>query len=480
MNERDYIKGRVCLVDLYNSKKTENYESFDADEYERINNIKGLVLKNFKNLEVIDEVLEIDRRTELTKKLLNKGYSIGRGALKYNDLEAQIDIIENTAYGINVYVIDPSTKVSEKSKRKCEFIQYICEKLHIQIERIIVIHIDNTYIREKDLNLNLLFKGEVIKINCGISIENYIKEINKIVKEEVKPNEVLKKKCLENQKCNSFFVCFPNLKDTEIFKIDGRSISHEKKIAYYNEGIETFKEIRNNLNPKNKFKIMLDAAIEERSYIDKKEIKKFLSKVEKFPLYFLDFETYQEAIPKYSGRRAYMQIPFQYSLHILERNGTLTHKEYLGQENEDTTRPFSENLIKDIENDGGAIVVYNASFEKTIIKNMAEMYSDLRYNLEEINKRIVDLMTPFKAKHLYKKEMEFSHSIKKVLPSLCGDEFSYDKLNIKNGEMAMNAFPSLCRKTEEERIKIRGDLLEYCKMDTLAMVKIYEELKRLK
>ncbi|MGL4849965.1 MAG: DUF2779 domain-containing protein [Clostridium sp.] len=478
MNERDYIKGRECLVDLYNSKNTEDYESFDADEYERINNIKGLVLKNFKNLELIDEALDIDRRTELTEKLLNKGYSIGRGALKYNDLEARIDIIENTAYGINVYVIDTSTKVSEKSKRKCEFIQYICEKLHIQIEKMIVIHIDNTYVREKDLNLNLLFKGESLKVSNGEEIEEKINEINDVIKGK-KVQVDLSVGCIQNPKCKGLSICFPEVLKTDIFKIDGRSIGNEKKIEYFKNGIKTFRDVKEKLTPKNKFKIMLDAEIENKQYLNKKEIEKYLSKIEKFPLYFLDFETFQEAVPSYEGRRPYMQIPFQYSLHILSKDGKLTHKEYLGEEGTDTTRPFSESLIKDIEDDGGRIVVYNAGFESSVIKNMAEMHKDLRGKLEELNKRIVDLMIPFKEKHIYRKEMGFSYSIKKVLPSLCGKSFSYEGLNISNGEMAMKAFPNLIKKTKEEREEIRKDLLEYCKLDTLAMVKIYEELKKI-
>ncbi|MGL4874476.1 MAG: DUF2779 domain-containing protein [Clostridium sp.] len=479
MNERDYIRGKGCLVDLYNSKNIEDYEVFDEEGYEKINHIKSLVLKNFKNLEVIDESLDMDRRKELTERLLNKGYSIGYGVLTYDDLETKVDIIENTAYGINVYIIDTSTKVSEQSKLKCEFIYYICEKLHIQIEKMIVIHIDNTYVREKELNLNLLFKGESFKVKNETEIEGMVYKINEVVKKNKAINKDLKAKCIQGQKCLGFSICFPELQEIEIFKIDGRSIGNEKKIECFKNGIKTFKEVREKLKPKNKFKIMLDSEIENSQYINKKEVEKYLSKIEKFPLYFLDFETFQEAIPSYEGRRPYMQIPFQYSLHILKENGELTHKEYLGDEDTDTTRIFSERLIKDIKNDGGNIVVYNAGFESSVIKNMGEMHRDLKNRLDELNKRIVDLIIPFKEKDVYKKDMAFSYSIKKVLPSLCGDKFSYDGLNIKNGEMAMNAFPSLNKKTKEERNEIRKDLLEYCKMDTLAMVKIYEELKKM-
>jgi hypothetical protein len=49
---------------------------------------------------------------------------------------------------------------------------------------------------------------------------------------------------------------------------------------------------------------------------------------------------------------------------------------------------------------------------------------------------------------------------------------------VQNGTEAMNAFATLSKLDIDEKQKKREALLEYCKLDTLAMVKILEELKR--
>ena len=43
----------------------------------------------------------------------------------------------------------------------------------------------------------------------------------------------------------------------------------------------------------------------------------------------------------------------------------------------------------------------------------------------------------------------------------------------------MNVFATLAQKTKEEQEEIRQGLLVYCKLDTYAMVKIWEKLKEI-
>ena len=108
------------------------------------------------------------------------------------------------------------------------------------------------------------------------------------------------------------------------------------------------------------------------------------------------------------------------------------------------------------------------------------MYEDLREDLLKLNDRVVDLMDIFLKRFYYQKEMKGSHSIKYVLPALFpnDEELDYEKLNIKNGSMAMNAFPRLYLKDDSEIKQIREDLLKYCCLDTLAMVRILEKLEQ--
>ena len=119
------------------------------------------------------------------------------------------------------------------------------------------------------------------------------------------------------------------------------------------------------------------------------------------------------------------------------------------------------------------------SFEKTVIKNLAKIYPDLSKKLMKIHDNIIDLMVPFYNRDYYTKDMRGSYSIKYVLPALFpGDpSLNYHNLEqIHNGGEAMNAFSNLVNYSEEERLTIRKNLLEYCKLDTFAMVKIWQKL----
>ena len=128
----------------------------------------------------------------------------------------------------------------------------------------------------------------------------------------------------------------------------------------------------------------------------------------------------------------------------------------------------------------GSVIVYNKGFEATRNREIGEMYPDLQEEMERINSNIVDLMVPFRSRDYYTKEMKGSYSIKYVLPALYPDNPDLDYSNlplIHNGGEASEAFLSLKDKTPEHQKEIRDGLLKYCKLDTLAMVKIWEKLK---
>ena len=155
------------------------------------------------------------------------------------------------------------------------------------------------------------------------------------------------------------------------------------------------------------------------------------------------------------------------------------HKEYLAEVGIDPRRELAERLIKDIPTNV-CVLAYNMGFERGVIKHLAEQFEDLRENLMKIHDNIQDLMLPFRHREYYQKEMEGSYSIKAVLPALFPNEpeLNYHNLPVvHNGIEAQNIFASLSSKTKEEQQIIRDGLLKYCKLDTLAMVKVWEKLK---
>lgn len=206
------------------------------------------------------------------------------------------------------------------------------------------------------------------------------------------------------------------------------------------------------------------------------EIQKFLDEL-KYPLYFLDYETLMSLLPYFDGQRPYQQVPFQYSLHIIREAGaSVEHREYLHQDNSDPSRPLVEQLIEDIATEGSVLVWYE-QFEKSRNSELGDMLPEYKDAMEAINDRVVDLILPFKNKWYDDPRFEGSASIKQVLPVVC-PELSYKGLGIQEGGSAQRLWMEavLDGKRAGDKDKILSDLIEYCKLDTLAMVEIYKKL----
>lgn len=188
-----------------------------------------------------------------------------------------------------------------------------------------------------------------------------------------------------------------------------------------------------------------------------------------------------EAIPRFDNQRSYMQIPFQYSLHVEKENNKLKHFEFLFDENINPRRKLAENMIVVIPKTG-SIVAYNKGFEQTRIKELAGLFKDLQDDLMSIRNRFIDLIIPFRRLGYYHYRFNGSFSIKSVLPAMFPNdkELSYDNLEIHNGGMVMDTFANLHKLKDKIKLReIRGNLLKYCKLDIYAMVRIVWKLKEI-
>ena len=208
------------------------------------------------------------------------------------------------------------------------------------------------------------------------------------------------------------------------------------------------------------------------------EIQRFLGELQ-YPLYFFDYETMQGVVPYFDGQRPYQQVPFQYSLHIIrEPGGEIEHREYLHKDSSNPAPGLTEQLVKDMGT-AGSIITWNMRFEKSVNEELGRMYPEYAEQIAAINQRVVDLMIPFKAKWYDDPRFEGSASIKKVLPVMC-PELSYQDLGIHDGNSAQRLWMEavLTGARPDEKAQILADLTDYCKMDTWAMVRIWQELAK--
>ena len=193
-----------------------------------------------------------------------------------------------------------------------------------------------------------------------------------------------------------------------------------------------------------------------------------------FPASFLDFETSRFAVPRWAGTRPYQQLPFQYSLHIVGEDGNQQHESFLDLSGEDPRPALAQSLIDHCGTQGPVFAYYSA-FEKRVMRELAECYPDLAPALYAIIDRVVDLL-PVARKRYYHPSQHGRWSIKCVLPAAVPD-LSYDQLDgICDGGMAMDAFIEATAPgtSAERKAEIEKQLLAYCHLDTLAMVRLWE------
>ncbi|MFP5226225.1 MAG: DUF2779 domain-containing protein, partial [Acidobacteriota bacterium] len=198
------------------------------------------------------------------------------------------------------------------------------------------------------------------------------------------------------------------------------------------------------------------------------------------PACYLDFEAMVPAIPLYEGTRPYQTLPFQWSLHVLEADGTLSHQAFLAAVHGDPRRAFAETLIAALRGSDLPIIVYSA-YEKTQLKALAAYFSDLAEPISAIIGRLVDLL-PVVRRAIYNPEFDFSNSIKAVAPAL-SPGFGYDDLEgIADGGAASQAFVQMASgaiSDPAEIMRLREALLAYCHRDTMAMVEVHRALQQL-
>lgn len=488
MNEIHLSKSKYCRAIQCNKmlwlEKNKPEEKGEMDNQAVLDNgtkvgelAKG-IFGNYTNIEY-DE--NLDKMIYDTKEALKESSNIiTEASFKYKNNFCSIDILKVNGNSVEIYEVKSSTEIKDIYLDDISYQFYILNKLGYKVTKASIVYINNQYIRHGELNLSEFFNSEDVTDivqEKQKEIESKIKEINEYMKQEAEPKQEIGMQCFKPYQCQFWKYCTKHLPEHNVFQI--RKMHKDKALKFYYEGKINFKDL---LEEEMNWKFKQQIEFQEFNYephIDKQKIREFMKNLY-YPIYFLDFETMQTAIPEFDNSKPYQQIPFQYSLHyITKEDGELLHKEFLAESGMDPRRKLAEQLVKDIPKDV-CVTAYNMMFEKGRIKELAEIFPDLSEHLMNIHNHIQDLMIPFSERMYYCKDMQGSYSIKYVLPALFPNdpELNYHNLPlIHNGGEAMNIFPKIKDMSKEEQKKARYGLLKYCELDTYAMVKVWEKLK---
>ena len=436
------------------------------------------------------EKLDLSKMIEKTKQEMEKGTPvICEASFDYNGLYCAVDILKKDGDGWSIYEVKSSTKHDDNQDDKPVYIadvayqKYVLENCGVKLNGTFLVCINGDYVFEGTLDINKLFTVSNVAEAVAIEEKNIIANLSiaeRLLNQPEEPGIDLSTNCKNPYLCGFWNYCSRHIPELSVFNLYRMRFS--KKIEYYRKGLIKYEDLLYSTEISNNKQLrQMEFAIQDRgTYVEKDNIRAFLGTLS-YPLYFLDFETMQPIIPRYIGTKPYAQIPFQYSLHYIEREGgDLKHREFLAESGTDPRRALAERLCADIPMNV-CVTAYNKAFECTRIKELAETFPDLAEHLLNIRDNIVDLLVPFQSGWYYNRAMGGSFSIKSVLPAIFPDDPELDYHNLEgvhNGGEAMAIFPKIQFMNPEEQEEARHNLLKYCELDTYAMVKVWEELVR--
>jgi hypothetical protein len=427
-------------------------------------------------------MLELGMMIADTRKFIDSETDvICEAAFKYDENYCAVDILKKAGYGYAIYEVSSTDADNEVYAQDVAYQKYILTHCGINVTGTYLVCINSEYVLDGELDIHRLFQiqdiSEVVAQEYAIVYVQIAKAKKMLARKDTEPDEDIDIHCHKPYDCAFWKYCSEHLPEESVFNLYRMNFS--KKIEYYQHGVVSFEQLNNEtLNEKQQMQV--NCTLNDTIYINKEEIAKFLSTLS-YPLYFLDFETMQPVIPEYQGTHPYQQIPFQYSLHYIEKEGgELMHKEFLGVSGEDPRRALAEQLCRDIPLDV-CTTAYNKAFECTRLTELAEFFPDLAEHLLNIRDHIIDLLVPFQSGWYYVPAMGGSFSIKSVLPALFPEDPELDYHNLQgsvhNGGEAMSIFPKIKDMAIDEQQTARQSLLIYCCLDTFAMVKVWQKLK---
>jgi CRISPR/Cas system-associated exonuclease Cas4 (RecB family) len=467
------MNGQQCPKLLWYSSRNQLPELsfYDQHKFAQGRELEKYVKKLFPdgtdlgNLEHCENIKE-------TQNLISQSKTIFEASMVYKNLFFKGDILECSSDGWNLYEIKASTEVKKEHIPDLAFQKFVCEKSGINIKKCFIKYINKEYIKQNSIDpIDLVLKEDVTeKVNQVKNVEENSEEYIRIIEQGNPPEILISKNCNNPYECPLKKACWGNLPEYHVLQLT----DWRKYWELFEDGILDIKDIPKNVELSPKDQLIKKAVDENKILITKDKISDFLKDLQ-YPLYYFDFETFDTAIPIFTKSKPYQKIPFQYSLHIQDENNKVNHLDFLAQGEKDP-RPSLLRKLKNEIGKTGDIIVYHKSFEIGILKDLARDFPENKDWIENMIDRIVDLEEPFKKLYYYHPKQKGKTSLKVVLPTITGKDYS--DLEISDGtDASMQFFYSHIKPELSNLEKIRGNLLNYCGLDTEGMIWIIEELK---
>ena len=377
----------------------------------------------------------------------------------------------------DIVEVKSSTSVKDVHVQDAAYQRYCCTKLGLNIRKCYVAIINNRYVKEGDIVPEGLFNlHDITEDVMAISddIPNQVEEMFEAIDRETCPEMIIGPHCWDPYDC-PLEECWEHLPEGNVFTL---YYSGKKSFSLYDRGIVFIKDIPIDYKLSKKQAIQKESLVTGETHLDKEAIKGFLASLE-HPLYYMDFETINPAVPLFNGTRPYQHTPFQLSVHVIrDAHSNPEHYSFLAKGTQDP-RPLLLEELQRILDDSGSIIVFNKGFEEGILKDLGNAFPECEVWVTQVLNRIVDLLTPFRNFDYYHPNQKGSASLKTVLPAITGK--GYEELDIADGKLASILFEKVTYSEvpNDERDKVLSDLENYCALDTEGMIWIVDKLREL-
>lgn len=441
-------------------------------------------------IEIKGKPWEMEKLVEGTAAVLGQGKPIYEASFSYEGGFARVDILvplgkeytqrRKDAEGKwDIVEVKSSTSVKDVNLHDLAVQRYLVEGSGLTVDRCILVHIDNSYVRLGEIEPQKLFHAEDVTGQVAEllpSVPKNLKALRKVIQQKSSPDIPIGPQCHDPYDCPLIDVCWREVTDDSPFSL--YRIDKKEAFDLWHSGVRTNRDLPADFEPSERQAIQIQAETGKKPIVNGEALSAFLEKLQ-YPLYYLDLETFMTAIPMFDGVKPYQQVPFQFSLHVQKKPGAKPeHHSFLADGDEDPRREILP-LLKKLLGRSGSIVAYNAPFEKRILNESVEEFTDFGAWNEEIQERFVDLLEPFRSFAYYHPDQHGSASMKDVLPALVGK--SYEGMEISEGGEASREYLRVTfgEVTVAERKRVRKALEVYCGQDTLGMVEIVEALQSL-
>ena len=351
----------------------------------------------------------------------------------------------------------------------------VAQQASLALDGIAVAHIDSTWIYQGDGDYEGLLVEEDLTQEAfgrGGEVQSWVAGAQAVVRQESEPQLSTGRHCSAPFACGFFEYCQGQEPQAE-YPVEWLPRIQTKvlKAVIEQQGLIDLRHVPDEYLNSRQLRVKTHTVSGDPYFAGQAAAASLAA--HKLPAYFLDFETIMFAVPIWKGTRPYQQLPFQFSVHRLSRSQELESESFLDLSGEDPGHALAKALI-DACGARGPIFAYS-TFEATCIRGLATRFRKLKPLLMALHARLVDLL-PITEEHYYHPSQQGSWSIKKVLSAIA-PELRYDALpGVKDGGMAMEAYVEAIAPatSPERREQIRRELVEYCALDTLAMVKVWE------